>query len=336
MTKPSEHFSAEVLQDWQERFAKHPEANLLQSPEWASVSIAKGDEALYEPFGENDFAMVIVRHAKRGRYLEIPAGPLIDWSNQQSVKQVFTRLRQRAKEYKCGFIRFRPAILDAPEHRALLARNGCRLAPMHLGAQNTVHVDLTKTEDELLASFRRQTRYEVRQAIKKGIIVEKSTDLELFRKFHAVQVETARRQHFIPPDFTELSAEHEAFGENAVIYLAKTAEGEPIAYGLILKCGLEADYFEAASTELGRKLPGAYALQWQVIRNLKAEGYQRYNLFGIAPPNQPNHRYAGVTTFKTGFGETVNFVPAHDIIISPLKYRLNSLVETARKKKRHL
>lgn len=66
-------------------------------------------------------------------------------------------------------------------------------------------------------------------------------------------------------------------------------------------------------------------------------GIKRYNLWGIAPIGQKNHRYAGVTTFKTGFGgEIVEFVPAGDIVIRPVRYLFNLLVETLREKKRHL
>ena len=57
---------------------------------------------------------------------------------------------------------------------------------------------------------------------------------------------TAARQHFVPPDLKTLLAERQAFGDNARIYVARTAEGEPIAYGLILIDGAEAEYFEAA------------------------------------------------------------------------------------------
>ena len=159
----------------------------------------------------------------------------------------------------------------------------------------------------------------------------------MFEEFHKVQVNTAKRQGFVPPDLKTLMAEREAFLDHAYIYVAKTPEDEPIAYGLVVGDGNEADYYEAASTELNRKLPGAYALLWQVIRDLKKAGYKRFNLWGIAPAGQLNHRYAGVTTFKTGFSDDiVEYVPAHDLIISKIGYLKNYVVETARKKKRHL
>ena len=141
----------------------------------------------------------------------------------------------------------------------------------------------------------------------------------------------------MPPSAKTLEAEREAYGENAKIYVAETAEGEKIAYGLVIGSGKEADYSEAASTLLNRKLPGAYALLWQAIKDAKNAGYERFNLWGIAPAGQPNHRYAGVTTFKTGFSDNVvEFVPAHDLVLSRGQYLKNLIVEKARKKKRHL
>ena len=189
----------------------------------------------------------------------------------------------------------------------------------------------------MLTNMRRQTRYEVRRADKLKIKVEKGNSEELFKEFHQVQVKTAKRQHFIPPDFKTLKAEREAFGKNVNIYVAKTEDGEPIAYGLILVDGDEGEYYEAASTDLNRKLPGAYALIWKVIRDLKKQGVKRFNLWGIAPEGQPNHKFAGVTTFKKGFGgDVISYVPAHDIVINRLKYAPDYVIETIRKKRRHV
>ena len=219
----------------------------------------------------------------------------------------------------------------------LLKALGLKKSPMHLAAEHTVMIDLLKSEEDLLKNMRRQTRYEVRKAEKLGIKVRKDCSREIFDEFHQEQVKTAKRQNFIPPDLKTLLAELEAFGNNIEIYVAETAENQKIAYGLIIKDGREGDYYEAASTELNRKLPGAYALLWQAMRDLKEEGYERFNLWGIAPAGQPNHRYAGVTTFKTGFGgEIVEYVPAHDLVIYKTKYLKNLIVETARKKRRHL
>lgn len=328
------------MSTWQNILKSHPEANFAQSPAWAKMHELIGDKVITKFFDSQSYALMIVRDAKRGRYLEIPCGPLIDWQNDQLVAKVFTEIRQIALENHCVFIRFRPQLFNTPENLTKLAQLGTRISPMHLAAEHTVILNLEKSEDELLADMRRQTRYEVRRADKLGITVEKSNDEAAFQEFHQIQLDTAHRQNFIPPSLTTLLAERTAFGDNAIIYKAmvRCSEGNPpIALGLILSDGAEAVYYEAASTELNRKLPGAYALIWQAMKDLKKQGIKRFNLWGIAPPNQPNHRYAGVTTFKTGFGDgVVEYVPAHDIVLSHPKYLKNLIVETIRKKRRHL
>ena len=337
---------------------KHPEGNFLQSDEWGKVAEKVGHKAIRQDFKNGESVLMLVKNARRGRYLEIPGGPLIDWANAENVAEIFNEIKNIARAEKCVFIRFRPQLYKTDENVALVKKTGSHDAPFHLHAQNTVILDLEKSEDELLAEMRRQTRYEVRRASKLELVIKKGTSDELFKEFHSVQVETAKRQNFIPPNLSELEAYHEIFKDHATIYYVETSknltidgkkviEGEPegefipagtkINYGLFLDYGDEVEYFEAASTEYGHAVPGAYGMLWQVAQDYKKKGLKRFNLWGIAPPNQPNHRYAKVTTFKTGFGgEQVEFIHAQDIVISKAKYLITKTVEEIRKKKRHL
>ena len=328
------------MREFREVIKEYPEANFLQSPEYGKMNEILGCKVIIEDFGGKGWALMIVRDAKRGRYLEIPCGPLMNWNDEKCTREIVERIRGTAKQEKCVFVRMRPQLRATEENLQILAKLGMKKSPMHLAAEHTVIIDLKKSEEELLAEMRRQTRYEVRRAEKLGIRVERSNTEEIFREFRKVQAETAKRQNFVPPDLKTLLAEREAFGEKIEIYKANVVENDAskaVAYGMIIGCGKEADYYEAASTELNRKLPGAYALLWQAMKDLKAAGYERFNLWGIAPAGQPNHRSAGVTTFKTGFGgEVVEFVPAHDLVISKLRYAADFAFETLRKKKRRL
>ncbi|MBR3180712.1 peptidoglycan bridge formation glycyltransferase FemA/FemB family protein [Candidatus Saccharibacteria bacterium] len=329
---------------WSTILKNHSESNFLQGPLWAEMNKTVGHKIVVRTFDSDAIYLGIVKAAKRGRYMEIPGGPILDWKDKALVKKVFSSIIKEAKEEKCVFVRFRPQLFNTEENQKLIKKLGSlakidiRTAPMHLHAQNTVILDLTNSEEELLMSMRRQTRYEVRRSEKNGIIVTEDSSEEKFNEFHEAQVKTAKRQDFVPPSKKELIAERDAFSPNNLkLYTAKTKEGEPIAYGLILIYGEEAEYFEAASTDLNRKLPGAYALLWQAIKDLKKEGVKRFNLWGIAPPGIENHRYSGVTTFKTGFGgQIVEFIPAQDIIINKVLYKVDEIIENARKKKRNL
>ena len=350
---------------WEKIVKKHPEANFLQSPANRRMNEILGDKVLEFNFDADGYAIGIVRDAKRGRYLEVPCGPLIDWGNKKIVRAALSEICEAARAEKCVFVRIRPQLISNPKNLAILKDMGLRKSPMHLAAEHTVMIDLERSEEEMLAAMRRQTRYEVRRAEKLGIKVSRENSEEIFREFHKVQVATAKRQGFVPPSLKVLLAEREAFGENISIYVARISDSgtesemkqarkdlpknaeevarkdlpkqRAIAYGLVIADGLEGDYYEAASTELNRKLPGAYAIIWRAMRDLKTSGYKRFNLWGIAPAGQPNHRYAGVTTFKTGFGgEIVEYVPAHDLVISKVGYLKNLIVEKARKKRRRL
>ena len=326
-----------MQEKWDKVIKKYPQANFLQSPDYGKMNEILGSKVLIEDFGGNSWALMIVRDAKRGRYLEIPCGPLADWSDEKSIKKIFEKIAAVAKKEKCVFVRVRPQLLNNPENLKILSSLGLKKAPMHLAAEHTVILDLTKSEDEILADMRRQTRYEVRRAEKLGIKVVNDNTEATFKEFYQVQAKTAKRQGFIPPSLKTLLAEKEAFGDKITIYKAITSNDEPIAYGLIIKDSNEGDYYEAASTDLNRKLPGAYALLWQVIKDLKKDNIKRFNLWGIAPAGQPNHRYAGVTTFKTGFSDNITeFVPAHDLVLSKTRYALDFVFETLRKKRRHL
>lgn len=313
-----------------------PEGNFLQSEEWGMVCEKTGSKPIFEKIDDTGSCLMVVRNAKRGRYLEIACGPLIDWQDKEQIKKAFELIKKTAKAEKCVFVRLRPQLMATPENIKLLTSLGLKKSPMHLAAEHTVILDLTKSEDELLANMRRQTRYEVRRIAKENITVETTRSKEAFDEFFKVQQETAKRQNFIPPSKALLQAERECLGENINLYIAKK-DGAPIAYGIMIDYGEEADYYEAASTELNHKLPGSYAIIWTAAKDFKAKGLKRFNLWGIAPKNQPNHRYAGVTTFKTGFGgEVIEFVSAHDLIINRPKYLKNWVIETARRKKRHL
>lgn len=322
-------------------FKAHPEANFLQTSAWGRVYETDGETVFYRGVKKDDTlvasALIILKPAKRGRYLEIPGGPLLDWDkDKKTLKFFLDEVRKMAVEHKCVFVRMRPNIYDTPEHEKLAQEMGLAKSPMHLHAEHTVMLDLTKSEDELLADMRRQTRYDVRRSAKLGIKVDYDNSKEAFDAFYDIQLKTAERQGFIPSSRKFIQAQREAFGDNARIYTA-SLDGTVLAKGLILLQKPEAIYHEAASTDEGRKLPGAHALQWQVIKDAKEMGLKRYNLFGIAPPNSPHHRYAGVTTFKCGFGgEQVTFMPAQDLPVKKLHYKAVHTLEEIRKKRRHL
>ena len=69
---------------WRKVQAAYPEANFLQSPEWGKMNELVGHKIVIEATDERTWCLAIRKDAKRGRYLEIPGGPLVDWKKEEN------------------------------------------------------------------------------------------------------------------------------------------------------------------------------------------------------------------------------------------------------------
>lgn len=325
---------------WNKELANFPEANFLQSENWLKVHDNLGMQTGQLGVFKNDklegLISYVVKDARRGRYIEVAGGPLLNWKDESVIEFITKELKIIANKHKAVFVRVRPQLLKSIESEEIFIKNGYKKAPMHLHAEHTSILDLTQTEEEMLKNMRRQTRYEVKKASRLNVKVKKYEAKEKIDQFINLQQETAKRQGFVTSSEKFLKTLTEVFSNDANIYVS-TKDGPVLNMGLVLKSGQEVDYFEAASTPQSYKLPGSYGLLWQAIKDAKQAKYKRFNFWGIAYSNDPKNRYAGVTTFKRGFGgEDITYLPAQDLIINNNKYAFNWLVETARRKKRRL
>lgn len=327
-------------EEWDEIVQNFDQISFPQSWQWGDVQNELGHiahrYAIYKDEQPVGLVLAVEKHAKRGRFLEIPSGPLIDWSDKEVVDQTIQQLKILAKKQRCVLVRLRPQLHDNPAYHDLMRQIGLTQSPMHLMADHTSIIDLSPDLDTLLTNMRQQTRYEIRRAPKRGVTVSVDNSEEMIEQFHQLQVETAKRQGFFPPHPKHLAASVHQLGDNARVYRADK-DDTLLNFALVIDYGTESAYFEAASTPESRREPGAYALIWQAMCDARERGMKTFNLWGTAPPDQPEHRFAGVTTFKRGFGgDDVAFVPAYDIVTNPLLYRLNHALETVRKKRRKL
>ena len=278
-------------------------------------------------------ALAVVEKAKRGTYLTVPGGPLIDWENNKITNEFKKIIVEIAKKNSCSFVRVRPQILETEENSKLFADLGFRSAPMHLHAELSNLLDITKTEEELLANMRKATRYEIKQAQKLGIRITTSQDSADIGEFYDLQIETAQRHGFVPFSKKFLQEQFKVFAadDRAVLYTA-WMDKIKLAQAMMIFYGREADYHYGAGAEEGRKYPGAYLIQWEAIREARKRGLKRYNLWGVAPEGDRSHRFYGVSVFKRGFGgQDVAYLHARDLVLDWSKYVVNWTVELIRK-----
>lgn len=199
---------------------------------------------------------------------------------------------------------------------------------------DTVVLDLKPTLDEILGRMKKKTRYNIRLAEKKGVVVKEGTLADL-EAWYALYEETSRRDKIALHSFNyykslfELSAADPAAQAPRVHLLLAFFEGKLLAGNVVLVHRTQGVYLYGASSNEHRNLMAPYALQLKGIELCKAAGCETYDLFGIPPTNDPTHPMHGLYRFKTGFGGTIEHRHgAWDLRFKPLAW---NLVNTADK-----
>ena len=339
-------FTFETCNDksvWDDFVTSHPEANFLQSFDFYEFHKSRGNEIVRRIAKDGDKIVAayagVVEHAKRGRHLAIAGGPILDWSDKRLVKAVFQDIKKSGEENNCTFVRIRPQLELSDKSLNLFEKTlGLKKAPMYLSVEFAGVLNLEKSEEELLAGMRQRLRRALRKAEKNHITVEKSTNPKDIKTFYDIQLQTAKRHDFFAFSEDFLTKQFEAFAPNgeAVLYTAKY-NGEILAQNFMIFYGNEASYHYGVSSELGTKLSGAPLLHLTAMRDSKERGIGRYNFWGIVGEDETDHRFYGVSCFKRGFGvEELKYVPAHDLILKPLAYKKTWVIETLRRKSRHV
>ena len=327
-------------QQWDDFVTSHEEANFLHSWQWGEFHLSRGKTVVRRGVFDGDKLIGVyegeVETARRGRHIAVAGGPIVDWTDKPVVEALVADMREQGRKYHCAFVRVRPQLEKTDESMRLFRELGLHAAPMYLSVELAGVLDLEKSEDELLKNMRQRLRRALRKAEKNGITIEKSTDPARMKEFYDIQLQTAGRHHFIAFSEGFLTKQFAAFAEDnsAVLYTARY-NGEVLAQNFMIFYGNEASYHYGVSTELGTKLSGAPLLHMQAMRDARERGIKRYNFWGIVDEDDTKHRFYGVSVFKRGFGvDELKYVPAQDLILNPVKYSVDWVIETARRKRR--
>jgi len=327
---------------WEDFVLNRPETNFLQSWYWGEFHKAYGNKIHRTGFYKGNellgVMLSVVEDAKRGKYLTVPAGPIIDWGNPSLIKSFAEEIKEIARADKCVFVRVRPQLESNDFSKSIFAKLGFISAPTHLHAELTSQLDITKSEEELLANMRKTTRYEIKKAISLGIKVTATDDPDAIKKFYDLEILTSKRQGFVPFSYKFLYEQFKVFcNPKKVLLYSAEFENKLLAQGFIIFYGQEAVYHYGASTDEGRKYPGSYLIQWEAIKEANRRGMKRYNLWGVSPEGQKSHRFYGVSIFKRGFGGVdFEYLHAQDLILNYPRYAINYIIETIRKRTRHV
>ena len=223
-----------ISEEWNALITGLPEPHLLQTKEWAQTKAYVGWKPHYlvwsEHQGQTYFhinqlpashviraaAVVLQRSLPIGgfsaltRILYAPKGPLLDWDDVPLRDRVIGDLQRFAINQRAVFIKVDPDVrIDigasdndkrteyktAPLLQQSLLSNGWHYSPEQIQFRNTMLIDLTDSETQILERMKQKTRYNIRLAGRKGVTVRKGTPDDFPLLYH-MYAETSLRDNF--------------------------------------------------------------------------------------------------------------------------------------------
>jgi lipid II:glycine glycyltransferase (peptidoglycan interpeptide bridge formation enzyme) len=258
-----------------------------------------------------------------GRLLYIPKGPGV--VTVEDLAELGAQLR--AGVPSAFVVRVESEIEETDNSAEHLAAAGLVKSPADIQINRaTVVVDLRPAAEDLLASFKAKTRYNIRLAERKEVVVQaveaSQTNLDLLYDMMAATRDRAGfylrpRQYY--QGYWRLLAER---GQGQ-LFLASFA-GQPLAAAFATFLGKKSWFKDGGSFRTEQQRMPSYLLQWEMMLLLKARGVESYDLVGVPPRDRmtPDHSLFSLVQFKTGFSDAITqYIGTWDIPLQPATYR---------------
>lgn len=282
--------------------------------------------------------------------LYAPKGPLLDWANASLRDRVLNDLQAFARKEGAIFLKIDPDVLlgtgvpvqeadvadgTGPAVMSEMKRRGWRYSSDQIQFKNTVLIDLSPSEEELMAQMKQKTRYNIRLAQKKGVVLRIGMP-EDFGMLYRMYAETSVRDGFVIRDEDYYKTVWTTFISDAKSTIANyqlpcaepliaEVNNEPVAAIFVFYFAGRAYYVYGMSRDVHREKMPSYLLQWEAMRRAKARGCRVYDLWGAPDVFDQSDSMWGVYRFKEGLGgKVVRTLGAWDFAPNPFWYKLYS------------
>lgn len=335
---------------WNQLIASLPNPHLLQTWQWGQVKARFGWQPLYRTWPEQASegiqagALVLQRtlpmqgFAARLKVLYAPKGPLLDWNDAALRRQALDDLAALGKKQAAIFLKIDPdvpvgkgapgdpAAVEDPSGKAViddLQERGWRISPEQIQFRNTVVIDLTPSEEEMLAQMKQKTRYNIKLAARRGVRVRAGSRSD-FPMLYRMYAATSLRDGFVIREESYYRTVWKTFMEAGMAQpLIAEVEGEAVAAVVPFSFAGKAWYLHGMSLPAHREKMPNYLLQWEAMRRAKNAGCAAYDLWGAPDEFSREDSMWGVYRFKEGLGgQVVRTIGAWDLPLRPALYRL--------------
>jgi lipid II:glycine glycyltransferase (peptidoglycan interpeptide bridge formation enzyme) len=275
--------------------------SILQSAAWATFQRSLGKK-VFEGTGDGFTFLAIQEKTPLGSYLYTPYGPAAE--DTPALGRALEALAALAKAEGAHYVRVEPVGADlGSDPAAVLSGLGLVKAPVDIQPHLTWMLDLTQDEDAILAGMRSTSRNLYRNIHKKGVTFETSTNPDDIAILLGFLHDVSERADFKAQsdDYLEHAARTLMPAGAARIFIAKL-DGTPIAAALSYDTGTTRVYAHAAADDNHRKLNAGIPLVVNMMMDAKEAGMSLFDMWGVSPEDEPDHKWAGFSRFKRSFG----------------------------------
>ncbi len=327
--------------EWQELISQLPDPHPLQTWAWGEFKSRWGWEMRPTVFRNGPelvaAAMILKRKIPLSPWsmLYAPKGPILDYENADLRQAVLYHLQAIAKSERAIFIKIDadvPMLTGEGVEEAKktepgtsmvreLDQRGWRVSNDQVQFRNTVLYDITRSEEDMLASMKQKTRYNIRLSGRKDVVVRTGTAEDLPEIYEMYRVTAERDRFIIRPQAYYMDGWKALMEAGHARVLIAEFEGKPLGAMILVHFADRALYMYGASTGDERKRMPNYLLQWEAIRWAKQNGNKIYDFWGAPDVFDESDRMWGVYKFKQGFQGTVSHhIGAWDFPSKPFLY----------------
>lgn len=305
--------------DWNEFIASADGGHRAQTTEWARLKASTGWEA--------DRLSVVVdgRIVAAAQLLTrsvaplaavgyVQKGPVLASTDTAVRKEILDAIDQAARSRHVRYLAVQPPDTDTATHGAMLSRGWSTLDAGIWPTASTA-VNLSGDTDDIFASMKSKTRYNIRRSGRQGITVRQGTpeDLPLF---HDIASNTSERQEFGLPslEYFELAWDLFDDGHHEIALFIAEHEGDAVSAVLALGFSQTLTYWRGGWNGAAGSAHPNEAIHWHAIQWAKENGYSFYDFDGVdrrlavaaaRGEERPTDVPRSVSDFKLGFGGEV-------------------------------
>lgn len=257
-----------------------------------------------------------------------PKGPMPD----ETMIKALTDVGQKKG---VAFIKIEPDVASnqLPETRDQLRKLGLLESKKSLFTQYNFLIDLTKSEEQLLAAMHPKTRYNIGVAQKKGVEVYDSVGTSDFEIYLKLYFETTKRQKYFghTPHYHQLLWETLKPAKMARILVGRYA-GQSLVSWMLFNFGDTLYYPYGGSSIEYKEVMASNLVCWEAIRLGKKMGLRVFDMWGaLAPDARENDPWYGFHRFKAGYGPVhVEYVGTYDLVLKPQIYNILNVADRLR------